>query len=71
MSLDEDGPAKKAGLFIGDVITGWNGEAVDGPRDLIRRLGPDSVGADGRRFRSCAAAPSRRSTLTIGERPAA
>ena len=44
MSLDEDGPAKKAGLHLGDIITAWNGEAVHGPRDLIRKLGSDSVG---------------------------
>ena len=33
MSLDEDGPAKAAGIVLG------------GPRELIRKLGPDSAGA--------------------------
>lgn len=45
MSLDDNGPAKAAGLSLGDIIVAWNGEAVHGPRDLIRRLGPDSAGA--------------------------
>ncbi|RWE22886.1 S1C family serine protease, partial [Mesorhizobium sp.] len=45
MSLDDSGPAKAAGLHVGDIIVAWNGEAVHGPRELIRRLGPDSAGA--------------------------
>jgi S1-C subfamily serine protease len=45
MSIDEDGPSKAAGLLVGDIVTAWNGEEVAGVRDLLRRLGPDSVGA--------------------------
>jgi S1-C subfamily serine protease len=45
MSLDDNGPAKAAGLHVGDIIVAWNGEAVQGPRELIRKLGPDSAGA--------------------------
>jgi S1-C subfamily serine protease len=44
MSLDDNGPAKAAGMHLGDIITGWDGEGPQGPRDLMRRLGPDSVG---------------------------
>jgi S1-C subfamily serine protease len=44
MSLEEGGPAQKAGIMIGDIITSWNGEQVQGMRDLMRRLGPDAVG---------------------------
>lgn len=44
VSLDDNGPAKAAGLHLGDIIVAWNGEAVHRPRDLIRRLGPDSAG---------------------------
>lgn len=44
MSLDEDGPARAAGLHLGDIISAWDGETLQGPRDLMRRLGPDSVG---------------------------
>ena len=44
MSLERNGPAEAAGLTLGDIIRSWDGETVDGVRDLIRRLGPDSVG---------------------------
>jgi S1-C subfamily serine protease len=46
MSLESAGPAEKAGLMLGDIVTSWDGEAVDGVRDLIRHLGPDSVGKE-------------------------
>ena len=44
VDLDPEGPAKKAGLLVGDVITSWNGKAIDGVRDVIYLLGPESVG---------------------------
>jgi S1-C subfamily serine protease len=44
VSVDPDGPAHKAGMFIGDVITTWDGEPIGGMRGLMRRLGSDSVG---------------------------
>jgi S1-C subfamily serine protease len=45
VSLDEDGPAKRAGIFVGDTLTAWNGEPIHGVRDVFRRLGPDTVGS--------------------------
>ena len=44
MSLEAGGPAEEAGLVLGDIITSCNGEPVEGVRNLIRQLGPDSVG---------------------------
>jgi S1-C subfamily serine protease len=44
MRLDGDGPAKSAGLLVGDILVRWNDEAVSGPRSVVRRLGADSVG---------------------------
>ncbi|PTM98957.1 S1C family serine protease [Mycoplana dimorpha] len=44
MSLEAGGPAERAGLVLGDIITSCKGETVEGVRDLIRQLGPDSVG---------------------------
>ena len=37
-------PGETAGVLQGDIITAWNGEAVAGTRDVLRRLGPDSAG---------------------------
>ena len=37
-------PGEAAGVTQGDIITGWNGEAVAGTRDVLRRLSPDSAG---------------------------
>lgn len=70
MSLDENGPAKSAGLVVGDVITAWSGEPVHGPRDVIRKLGSDSVGTTVTLsiLRGGAAQTTR---VTLGERPAA
>jgi S1-C subfamily serine protease len=45
VDLDPEGPAKRAGLLIGDVITSWNGNAIDRVRDVIHLLGPESVGS--------------------------
>ncbi|MER8448164.1 S1C family serine protease [Mesorhizobium sp. M1066] len=68
MSLDDDGPAKAAGLSLGDIIVAWNGEAVHGPRDLIRRLGPDSAGASVT-LGVVRGGEQRDVALTIGEKP--
>lgn len=45
VSLDENGPAKHAGIFIGDILTVWNGEPIHGVHDVFRKLGPDAVGS--------------------------
>lgn len=68
MSLDDDGPAKAAGLSLGDIIVAWNGEAVHGPRELIRRLGPDSAGASVT-LGVVRGGEKRDVQLTIGEKP--
>jgi S1-C subfamily serine protease len=46
MSLDESGPAQAAGIQLGDIVTAWNGEPVRGPRGLVEKLSPDSVGTE-------------------------
>jgi S1-C subfamily serine protease len=45
MSIDKDGPSAAAGIRQGDVIVGWNDQALSGVRALLRTLGPDSVGS--------------------------
>ncbi|CAN7696527.1 S1C family serine protease [Mesorhizobium amorphae] len=68
MSLDDSGPAKAAGLYIGDIVVSWNGEAVHGPRDLIRKLGPDSAGASVT-LGVVRGGEQRDVAVTIGEKP--
>jgi S1-C subfamily serine protease len=68
MSLDDNGPAKAAGLHLGDIIVSWNGEAVHGPRELIRKLGPDSAGASVT-LGVVRGGETREVVLTIGEKP--
>ena len=69
-SLDSDGPAARAGLLIGDVITAWNGTPTTRVREAMRLLGTDSVGtiADLALIRGGAPASVK---VTIGERPLA
>jgi S1-C subfamily serine protease len=45
VSLDENGPARRAGIFVGDILTAWNGEPIHGVQGVFRRLGPDTVGS--------------------------
>ena len=45
LTVDARGPAAASGVRQGDVIVGFNGEAVGRLRGLARSLGPDSVGS--------------------------
>ncbi len=45
-SVDPDGPAAAAGLHAGDVITAWNGTAVEKVRDLPRLVADTPVGQE-------------------------
>jgi S1-C subfamily serine protease len=44
VSLDPAGPAARAGLMVGDIVTAWNAKPVDRVREIMRLLSPDSVG---------------------------
>lgn len=68
MGLDESGPAKAAGLHVGDIIVAWNGEPVEGPRGLMRRLGPDSAGSEVE-LGILRGGGRSEVTVTIGEKP--
>jgi len=70
MGVDSDGPGAAAGLRQGDVIVGWNGEALRGVRALVRALGPESVGTTAELSVRRGGEPVT-VKLTIGERPAA
>lgn len=45
VSIDPDGPATKAGLLVGDIITHWNGQSVARVREVMLLLSPESVGS--------------------------
>jgi S1-C subfamily serine protease len=45
VSVDPEGPARKAGVLVGDVIVGLDGESVPGLRNLLTKLTPESVGS--------------------------
>jgi S1-C subfamily serine protease len=46
LSVEEQSPAAKAGLLVGDVITTWNGEAVSSVGGIASRLATGSVNAN-------------------------
>jgi S1-C subfamily serine protease len=68
VSIDPDGPAARAGLLVGDIVTAWNAAPISRVREVIHRLGPDSVGSsvDLSLTRGGAAAGLK---IVIGERP--
>jgi len=68
MSVDKSGPSAAAGIRQGDVIVGWNDEKVAGVRQLLRSLGPDSVGQVVDLLVRRGGEPMR-FKMTIGERP--
>jgi S1-C subfamily serine protease len=67
-SVDAKGPAAAADVRQGDIIVAWNGEPIGGVHQLVRALGPDSVGASVRLTLRRAGEPIE-ATLTIGARP--
>jgi S1-C subfamily serine protease len=68
MSLDESGPAQAAGIQLGDIVTAWNGEPVRGPRELVEKLSPDSVGTSVT-LTIRRGGEERQVAVTIGARP--
>jgi len=70
VSVDPQGPSARAGILVGDIVTTWNGNAVERVREVMRLLGPESVGStvDLGLIRAGAATDLK---VTIGERPVA
>jgi S1-C subfamily serine protease len=67
ISVDAKGPGAAAGVRQGDIIVAWDGESIRGVHQLVRALGPDSVGANVRLTLRRGGEPIE-ATLTIGER---
>ena len=68
ISVDPKGPGAAAGVRQGDIIVVWNGEPIRGVHQLVRALGPESVGASVRLTLRRGGEPIE-TVLTIGERP--
>ena len=68
VSLDPTGPARAAGMHVGDIIIGLNGEAVSGVRSLHARLTPESVGSSAE-LRIVRAGEIATANVTIGASP--
>ena len=67
-SVQDDSPANAAGLKAGDMITSVNDQAVDGPRELSRRIatiGPDKDA----RITYLRDGASKNATLHLGKLP--
>ncbi len=67
-SLDPDGPAARAGLLVGDIITAWNGQPLERVREVVRLLGPESVGTSVALKLLRGGAPTDLK-IVVGERP--
>jgi len=68
MSVAQGGPGAAAGIHQGDMIVSWESEAISGVAQLLRRLGPASIGKTvqiGLRR----GGRSLEVSLTIGEKP--
>lgn len=68
VAVEPDGPAEKAGLFIGDIIIGIDGTPVEDTDDVLAQLGSDRVGANVR-LRVVRGGQVVEPSVTIGERP--
>ena len=70
VSIDPNGPSARAGILVGDIITAWNGQPIERVREIMRLLGPESIGStvDLGLIRGGAPTALR---VVIGERPLA
>ena len=68
VSIDPDGPSRRAGLLLGDIVTSWNGQPIDRVRDVMHLLGPESVGATADLGLTRGGVPAALKVV-IGERP--
>ncbi|MGA7184453.1 MAG: PDZ domain-containing protein, partial [Pseudolabrys sp.] len=68
--IDSNGPSARAGILVGDIVTAWNGKPIERVREVMRLLGPESIGntVDLGLIRGGASTVLR---VVIGERPVA
>lgn len=68
LEVDQDGPAAAGGMLVGDVVVAVGGRSLESPEDLMRLLGPDSVGTS-LRLDLVRAGNRADLEILIGERP--
>jgi len=68
MSVDANGPGAKAGIQQGDVIRAWGGQPIRSLSEVLRALGPASVGRTVSLTLS-RGGEARSLDLVVGERP--
>ncbi|MGN6697421.1 MAG: S1C family serine protease [Thermomicrobiales bacterium] len=69
VTVEDDGPAARGGLTIGDIIVGINGQPVQGLDDLRGALGTEQVG-QALTVRVLRGGQAQDRTITPGEQPA-
>ena len=70
LAVAPGGPANAAGVLQGDIVTAWNGEPIRHMRDVLRRLGGDTLGQTVE-LRILRSGQPVSLPCVIGERPAA
>lgn len=70
VSIDPDGPAARAGMFVGDIVTTWNAKPVDRVREVMQFLAAESSGSTVDLGLIRGGAPTG-VKVVIGERPVA
>jgi S1-C subfamily serine protease len=68
ISLESDGPANRAGLLLGDIITGLDDRDVADPSDILGFLASETIGKEVG-FRIVRAGAGKTVPVTVGERP--
>lgn len=67
-SVDPDGPSAGAGILVGDIVTTWNATPIARVREIMRLLGPESIGSTVDLGLIRGGAPTT-CKVVIGERP--
>jgi S1-C subfamily serine protease len=68
VSIDPEGPSRRAGLLLGDIVTAWNGKPIARVREVMQLLGPESVGTTVDLSLTRGGAPAALQVV-VGERP--